>query len=236
MSGPGLPPLTGRNGQEVRLARGGISHAAYRFLRTLAVGVALVYWRIEVLGAERLPEHGGFVLAPVHRSNIDFLLPALAVRRRVRWMAKHTIFTGGWVDRFLVAMGAFPVNRDRPDRGALSVCEALLDGGDAVVMFPEGRRKEGPEVLEVFAGPAFCAARQRLPVVPMGIAGSDNVMPIGSKFVRPAKVVVVVGEPIYPDVAVEGRVPRRVVDEFTEQIRLAVQDCYDEAKARLGRR
>lgn len=216
------------------VGRGWVAHGAYRVLRTLAYLIARAYWRLEVVGANRIPDHGGFVFAPVHRSNIDFLLPALATPRRIRWMAKHTIFKGGWIDRLLVAVGAFPVDRTRADRHALHTAESLLAAGEGVVMFPEGRRKEGPCIEDIFDGPAFCASRQRVPIVPMGVAGSDRAMRIGSKMVWPRKVILVIGEPIYPDVPLSGRVPRTQVRELSAELQRVMQDLYDDAKARLG--
>lgn len=52
-------------------------------------------------------------------------------------------------------------------------------------------------------------------------------MPIGAKMIRLAKVRVVIGEPIYPDVPLEGRVPRRLVTETTERLRESLQELYD---------
>lgn len=219
------PPLD----HHVDVERGWRARALYRIIRTAAVVAAKGYWRLEVIGADRIPAHGGFVFAPVHRSNIDFMLPALATRRRIRWMAKHTIFKGGLIDRFLVALGAFPTDRERTDREALRTCERLLAHGEGVVMFPEGRRRQGPRVEHLFDGPAFCAARERVPIVPMAIGGSDRVMPIGSKFVWPRKVVLIVGEPIYPDVPLTGRVPRSHVAKLTGELETALQELYDRA-------
>jgi 1-acyl-sn-glycerol-3-phosphate acyltransferase len=101
-------------------------------------------------------------------------------------------------------------------------------------MFPEGRRREGPVVEDLFDGPAYVACRERVPIVPIGIGGSDRAMPIGSKMVLPRKIVVVVGEPIYPEVPLEGRVPRSEVTAFTAQLQERLQALYDDAKARAG--
>ena len=218
----------------VETGRGPGAGALYRALRALGILLARLYWRLEVHGVERFPATGAYVLSPVHRSNIDFLLPALACPRRVRWMAKDSIFIGGPIERFLRAMGAFPVKRDTVDRASLATCLDVVADGQPLVMFPEGRRREGPVIEELLDGPAFVACRQRVPIVPIGLGGSDRAMPIGSKMILPRKVVVLVGEPIYPDVPLEGRVPRSEVTAFSEQLRDRLQVLYDEAQRLAG--
>jgi 1-acyl-sn-glycerol-3-phosphate acyltransferase len=212
---------------------GPLARAVYATLRGMALLIARLYCRFEVVGTERMPTSGGLVISPIHRSNLDFLLACLASPRRVRWMAKHTIFKGGLIDWFLMSMGAFPVNRDLADRTALRICEELLDAGEAVVMFPEGRRKEGDTVEDLFRGPAFVAARRRVPIVPVGIGGSDAAMPIGKKLIYPRKIVCILGEPLYPDVELEGRVSRDQVNELLERLRVDLERLYADAKALL---
>ena len=214
---------------QVATRPGPAAELGYRIIVKIGRGLARWYWRLDVVGTERVPTTGGFVLAPVHRSNVDFALAALGTPRRVRWMAKHTIFTGPLVDRFLLTFGAFPVNREIADRAALVTCERLVAAGEPVVMFPEGRRKEGPVIEDTFAGPAFVAARQRVPIVPMGIGGSEAAMPIGKRMIRPARITLVIGEPIYPDVELEGRVPRAAIDAFAAELRDELQRVYDMA-------
>lgn len=211
-----------------------VETAVYRVLWVVARTLTGLYWRLEVVGRERVPRSGAFVVAPVHRSNVDFLLAGLAIGRPVRYMAKSSIFLGGLLDRLLFAMGAFPVVRDSNDFAAIRTCEKLLASGEPVVVFPEGRRKSGDEVLEMYDGPAFMAARQRVPIVPVGIGGSDKAMPIGKKRILPHKVVLVIGEPIYPDVPIEGRVPRSAIAALTAELRGEVQAVYDEARRRAG--
>jgi len=214
----------------VSRATGPVARVTYRVCVAILTVFARVYWRIEVRYPDRVPDSGGFVIAPVHRSNIDFLLPALATSRKIRWMAKDSIFVGGLASRMLWMFGAFPVNRDGVDRTSLRSALALLAAGQPVVMFPEGRRKEGPTILDPFDGPAYAACRERVPIVPIGIGGSDRAMPIGSKFIWPRKVTLVIGEPIYPDVALEGRVPRSAVQALTGELVADLQRLYDEAQ------
>jgi len=198
-----------------------------RVLRFLTEVWCRLFWRMEVVGRDRLPSTGPFIVSPAHRSNIDFLVTAAAVPRVLRFMAKDSLWSREWFGRMAEHVGAFPVDRDRPDRGALRNCEEALTHGDPVVMFPEGRRMSGPVVTEVHHGPAWVACRYRVPVVPIGLGRTDAAMPIGSPLLRPVKLTVVIGEPIYPDVPPTGPVPRGSVAEFSEQLREALQRCYD---------
>lgn len=207
-----------------------IGDLTYRVLVGLARLLTRVIWRFEVTGRDRLPTVGPFILCPVHRSYVDFLVAGMAVPRRMRFMAKDSLWRAPRFGRFIEAMGAFPVDRSGADRAALRCAEEAISGGEPLVMFPEGRRQEGPAVTEMQQGPAFVACRNRVPLVPVGIGGSDRAMPIGAKLIRPAKVRVLIGEPIYPDVPLEGRVPRKVVEETTEQLRTELQELYDRVR------
>jgi 1-acyl-sn-glycerol-3-phosphate acyltransferase len=111
----------------------------------------------------------------------------------------------------------------------------VIEYGEPLVMFPEGTRQAGPVVQEVFDGTAYVAARTGVPLVPVGIGGSEEAMPKGAKFLKPHKVVLVVGEPIPAPLGDgTGRVPRRVVRELTEELHAAVQTVFDDARRRAG--
>jgi 1-acyl-sn-glycerol-3-phosphate acyltransferase len=209
-----------------------LARALYAALRGFAVTVTRLLWRVEVRGRERIPTVGPFVLAPVHRSNADFLLAGVAVPRRMRFMAKDTLWKKGpgWFGRFMERLGGFPVDRERPDRRAIRTAEDAIALGDPVVIFPEGRRKEGPLVEDLYEGASWVACRQRVPIVPVGIGGSDEVLPKGSRMIRLVKVRIVIGEPIYPDVELTGRIPRRVMSEVTEELRKELQSLYDQVR------
>ena len=212
------------------------SRVSYRFTWTLAWIVAKVLFRVRIVHKDRLPVDCPFVLAPIHRSYLDTPVGGMVTARPLRFLAKESIWNsrlGGW----LVALwGGFPVERGSADRAALRTCQKMLERGESIVMFPEGTRQYGPVVEDsnMHAGPAFVAARAGVPIVPMGIAGTDRAMPHGVRWIRPVKVVIVVGEPIVPPV-VDGRVPRRLVDELTEELRRAIQVAFDEAQDVVGR-
>lgn len=212
-------------------------HALYRFVRAVVGGFCRVFWRVRVRGLEHIPAEGPFILSPVHRSNVDTPLVALMGRRTLRFMGKDTMWKFRVSDWFFTSMGGFPVHRGTPDRHALRSCERLLADGQALVIFPEGTRRSGPVVDELFEGPAYLAGKFQVPIVPVGIGGSEGAMPKGSRGIRPVKISIVVGEPIPPPAPTEsGRVGRKGVRALTEQLQQRLQELLDEAKADVARR
>ncbi len=110
----------------------------------------------------------------------------------------------------------------------------MLEAGQPLVLYPEGTRQLGPVLHELFAGPAFLALRTGVPIVPVGIGGSERAQRRGTKLIRPTKVRLVIGAPIYPPARNEGRnTSRRAVRELTEQLRLELQDLFDQSRVGL---
>ena len=135
-----------------------------------------------------VPATGPVILAPVHRSNIDFLVVSEVTRRKLFYMAKDSLWKSPRFGAFLESIGAFPVHREGADRLALDRAQDVLERGEALILFPEGTRRSGPVVEDLHEGAAFLAARTGAPIVPIGIGGSDEAMPKGSKMVRPVKI------------------------------------------------
>ena len=212
-------------------------HVLYRFVRAVVGGFCRVFWRVRVRGLEHIPPEGPFILSPVHRSNVDTPLVALMGRRTLRFMGKDTMWKLRVSDWFFTSMGGFPVHRGTPDRDALRSCERLLADGQALVIFPEGTRRSGPVVDELFEGPAYLAGKLQVPILPVGIGGSEGAMPKGSRGIRPVKISIVVGEPISPPRPTEsGRVGRQGVRALTEQLQQRLQELFDEAQADVAGR
>lgn len=208
-----------------------MQRAAWLFGRALVVVLAKVWFRYEVHGRENLPTSGAFIISPVHRSNLDTPLLPVIRRAPIRFMGKDSLWEAGrfpaW---FLTMLGGFPVDRDGADRGALRAAEDILERGETLVMFPEGTRRSGTVVEQenMFDGPSFLSGRQQIPIVPVGLGGSERAMPIGSKFVYPRKIVFIIGEPIAPPEPNEnGRVSRRAVKEHTNLLRERLQELLD---------
>jgi len=205
----------------------------YGIGRQLVSNSLRIWTRGTVDGKENLPD-GAFILAPVHRSYIDTPISSWVQMRRLRYLGKDSMWKYEWVGKLFTAMGAIPVHRESIDREALRRCLDALTTGQPVVIFPEGERKDGPEVHPLLDGAAFLAAKAGVPIVPVGIGGSDRAMPRGAKFVYPHKVHVIVGEPMTVDTNDRGRASREQLNATTVRLRAELQRLYDLAQARVS--
>jgi len=214
---------------------GPFSRLAYSVVRAIVATVTRLYTRMTIEGRRNIPKTGAFVLAPVHRSYIDTPIACCFTRRRLRYMGKDTLWKKRWSGWTLSALGGFPVSRGTADREALQRCIAVLESGQPLVLFPEGERKSGPIVQPLFDGAVYVALRAGVPIVPVGIGGSERVMPKGTNFVYPRKVNVIIGEPILPEVQTEsGRAPRSAIHRASAELHGRLQELFDAAQDKIG--
>jgi 1-acyl-sn-glycerol-3-phosphate acyltransferase len=195
----------------------------------VAKGSGMLY-RARMRGQEHLPRTGGYVLAPSHRSMMDIPFLALVTKDRVRFMGKVEVFKIPVLGALFRALGGFPVARDGTDRKAVRDSMAMLQAGEKLAVFPEGTRQNGPKIQPLQPGAAYLAMRAGVPIVPIGIAGSEEIMRSRGRLLpRFDPVAIVVGEPITPPVRTKSTVPRAEVDALTAQLSDALQQTLDEA-------
>ncbi len=219
-------------GGEIGLA----SRLTYHSLHILARLLALIYFRAYARTHGHLQRTGAMIISPVHRSNLDVPLLGSTCPRRLRYLAKGSLFTSrfwGWI---LTAVGGFPLDRDATaDRGALKAALSVLERGEALVVFPEGERKEGPWVHPMIDGAVWLSHRSGAPILPVGIGGSARAMPKGASFPKPTKLVFHYGEPIPAPANADGsRVSRRQLTGFSDDLRETLQRLFDEAQVMAG--
>ena len=205
----------------------------YRVVRAVVLTPIKVAFRVRVRGRNKAPRRGAYIVAPSHRSLMDIFFTGFITRRRIRFMGKEELFKNRVLAWVFTRLGGFPVERGAADRTALRAAQTALEGGEPVAIYPEGTRHEGPVIETLFDGPCFLAARLGIPVVPVAVAGSEQILPSGKTIPRPHRVVIVVGDPIEPPKR-EGRVRRNEVAQMTEQLRVELQQRFDEALALAG--
>ena len=153
----------------------GVSRCLYALVRSAAIVVLRLWFRVRVSGAEQIPRQGAAIVAPNHKNFLDPFFIGISTRRHVRYMAKVELFKGplGWL---ILRLGAFPVRRGEADADTLDTARAILASGGLVVVFPEGTRVEDPEVL---GSPHHGAGRLALEtdalIVPAAITGTSHL-------------------------------------------------------------
>ncbi|MEW6162965.1 MAG: lysophospholipid acyltransferase family protein [Nitrospirota bacterium] len=154
-----------------------------------------VFNRLEVIGSENVPKEGGVIIAANHLSYLDPPIIGLALKRPPTFIAKEGLFRTPLFGKF-IRFFSFPVNRDRPQPSAIKEAVSRLREGKIVVVFPEGGRSADGSLLDAKRGVGMIAAISVAPVVPTLIEGTDSALPAGAKFLRPAKIRVIFGNPL----------------------------------------
>jgi 1-acyl-sn-glycerol-3-phosphate acyltransferase len=131
--------------------------------------------RREVRGKENVPEHGPLLVAANHLGMADQYFIALNIKRRMMYMAKEELFRHLPLRLLVQAFGAFPVRRGLIDRRSLGQANQVLSSGLALFMFPEGTRSKDGKLQPAFPGSALIALDNNVPILPIGIAGLENV-------------------------------------------------------------
>jgi 1-acyl-sn-glycerol-3-phosphate acyltransferase len=181
-------------------------------------------FRPEVRGADNLPRSGGALVASNHLAVIDSFVLPLMVPRRMAFPAKSEYFTTpgpvGTLQRwFFSGMGQVPIERGngRAARAALDTGIGVLREGRLFGIYPEGTRSPDGRLYKGRTGVARMALEAQVPVVPVAMVGTDRANPVGSRFWRPVKIRIVIGEPLdfsrYFGIADDRQVERAITDE-----------------------
>ncbi len=152
--------------------------------------------RCQIRGRENIPSQGPLLVVANHLSLADPPLLNMVFHRQVRFMAKSKLFRFKPFGSFMRGLGAFPIHRGRPDMRAFRHAEQVLTQGLALVIFPEGRRSPSGHLGHAFPGPARIALRSGASILPVGIAGTENLEHWPRLFTRP-RVTVNIGRPFH---------------------------------------
>lgn len=203
----------------------------------LTVGTAMrMGWRPRVEGLENIPPTGGAILASNHLSVAEHLFLGAVVPRHIAFWAKAEYFTGtgfrGWLTRSVVSgLGAIRVERGG-GRASLSAFDAAipaLKAGDLVAIYPEGTRSPDGRLYRGRTGVARLAIAAGVPVVPVGIIGTDKVQPIGARVPRlgAGKVTIRFGKPLEVAGRPDDRTSlRKITDELMSEIQKMTGQQY----------
>jgi 1-acyl-sn-glycerol-3-phosphate acyltransferase len=152
-------------------------------------------------------------------------------------MGKQSLFSLPVIGAIFTWLGGFPVARDGTDRKAVRDSVDMLRAGEVLCVFPEGTRQNGPKIQPLQPGAAYLALRAGVPIIPIGMAGSEEILrATKSPIPHFGRVVLVVGAPIMPEALAGSLVPRDRVDALSTRLGDELQRVFDDAyELRSGR-
>ncbi len=166
----------------------------YYFGRVLSRTVMFVTLRVHVTGLKNVPKNGPLLVICNHISIADPpLIGASILSRNLVFMAKEELFETPVIGYFIRGFGAFPVKREGMDLSAMKTAQKTLDDGLVLMMFPEGRRSK-TGMIAGLAGSALLATRKGIPLLPVGLWGTEQIKGKTWWLHRP-RINIKIGEP-----------------------------------------
>ncbi|MGR2753572.1 lysophospholipid acyltransferase family protein [Agromyces arachidis] len=210
----------------------------YWIMKHIVVGpILLAIFRPWVIGLEHVPKQGPLILASNHLSFIDSIFLPLVVDRPVVFLAKSEYFTGtglkGWATRlFFQAAGQLPIDRSggKASEASLNTGLRVLREGRILGIYPEGTRSPDGRLYRGRTGVARMVLEAGVPVVPVAMIGTAEVMPIGTRLPKVRRVGIVFGEALdfsrFEGMEGDRFVLRSVTDELVYDLRALSEQEY----------
>jgi len=154
--------------------------------------ILLTRWQVK--GKENVPSQGPLLVVANHLNLTDPPLLGVSLGRKVIFMAKEELFRSRLLGYFIGSLGSFPVHRVKLDRKAIRQSEKVLADGLALVMFPEAARSKDAQLQPALPGSALVAMRSGVPILPVGITGTEKIAGMAWILRRP-RITVNIGRP-----------------------------------------
>lgn len=174
--------------------------------------VLLTHWQVR--GRDNIPDRGSLLVIANHLHLVDPPVLAVSLKRKAIFMAKEELFRSRFSGYFIGGFGAFPVSRGQQNRKAIQQAERVLTEGLALIMFPEAARSPNAQMQNAYRGAALVALRNGVPILPVGITGTEKIKGFTWLLRHRPRITVNIGQPFHlpPD---NGQVSRSEMAELT---------------------
>lgn len=173
--------------------------------------------KVEIKGVENLLRNEPQILASNHQGAFDILALQAFIPIQFRWVAKTSLFKIPVIGWSMSLAGYVGIERERASSAYKSIEAAAekVKNGTSVLIFPEGTRSATGELLPFKRGSFLLAVKSDVPVIPISIQGTKDIMKRSSILINPSRINVVIGKPI----------PTAGVDEkaLMEEVRKAIE-------------
>jgi 1-acyl-sn-glycerol-3-phosphate acyltransferase len=201
-----------------------VQRLGYNTLRVLARLVAVMLFRLRVMGREHWPAEGGGLVCSNHQSYFDPPLVGLTCDRRMNYLARDSLLRIPGLKQLILFLDAIPIDREGGGLAGLKETLKRLKAGELVLIFPEGTRTHDGEVAPLKPGFIAVARRSRVPLVPVALDGAFQSWPRTSRFPRLTRLAVAIGPPITPD-----EVAELTDEDLLAELEQRILTCHSQA-------
>jgi len=196
----------------------------YWILKIFFGWVIKLIWIKKVEGLKNVPKNGAFIVAANHSSYFDFISLITVLPRRVYFLAAEKFYKSKFWRPLVAGTGQIKVDRESSDKKEVyQKVFSVLNGGEVLGIFPEGTRSADGKIGKTYTGVAKFALGAKVPVVPVGITGTFEVMSRHDKKPKFKKNInVKIGKPIYfeeyygkeSDEVILRKITDRIIEEI----------------------
>ena len=171
----------------------------YYVVKAICWLILKIFWRMEIIGIENLPQSGGLIIASNHVSYLDPAVLTASFNRKIYFLTKKEVFKNNFISFLLKNMNALPIDRGKVDMLAFKKAINILQEEKVLGIFPEGTRSSNGELQELKLGTIKIAMKTGVPILPVGIIGTHKIYPRGIIFpiLFKHKIIVKYGAPQY---------------------------------------
>ena len=158
-----------------------------------------IYFRLEVNGADNIPEKGGVLVASNHGSFLDPVIVGVGISRQTYYLTKQSLFEIPIFRLLIKALHTIPVRRELVSVSTFKELIKSLNAKKAIILFPEGTRSLDGKLGQGKVGVGMIALKADVPIIPAYIDGAIKAFPKNGKWIYPKKIRVIFGKPIMPN-------------------------------------
>jgi 1-acyl-sn-glycerol-3-phosphate acyltransferase len=219
--------------EEKRFARWG-----YSLIKKILSPIVRFVWVHEVEGMEHVPSEGPCLIVSNHESYFDFICFVASCPRKVHYLAAEKFFNSWFWRPLMKLTGQIRVDRTNPDKTYTHhMVFSALKQNRMIGIFPEGTRAPDEKMLKAYTGVAQYALRARVPVVPVGVIGTREIMSRFDKFPRlNRKAKIKIGPPMHFDEYYGKENDEKVLREITNKIMLKIAELAGKEYPHLGKK
>lgn len=190
----------------------------YKFVTKAFKCFVNIFYKYKVIGAENIPDEGNVIIAANHKSNLDPIFVASAIKnRKIACIGKKELFKNKLLGSILDKLYVIPIDRDNPGISTIKTILKKIKEGYAIGIFPEGTRVKGEGFGEAKAGLALFAVKGKASVVPISIITNYKIF---------NKVTIYIDKPISFEEYYKTKLSTEDYERLSQDVLEVIKDNY----------